>query len=102
MKSTLRQDGLIHVNSLGGRGRARCGAVAPEYGFLNLSNNGVGITCPDCQDRTGARVFCGMSCPQCFEHGWLALTPDEVERGAWTCGRCGHAAAARDFIYVTA
>ena len=102
MRSTLRQDGLVHRMGIGGRGRAQCGAEAAEYGFLNLSNNGVGITCPDCQDRTGPRVFCGVSCPQCYEHGWIALRPDEIERGDWTCGLCGHSAPMRDCIYVTA
>lgn len=48
MQETLRQDGLIHRRAMSGHGRAQCGAEAPEYGWLNLSNTGVGVTCPRC------------------------------------------------------
>lgn len=40
--------------------------------------------------------------PQCYEHGWLALRPDEIERDGWTCGRCGLMSPLRNCIYVTA
>lgn len=97
MQATLRQDGLIHRMAMSGRGRAQCGATAPEHGYINLAHNGVGITCPSCQPQQPPSIR-SITCPRCFDHGWTVLTDAEAESGTTTCKRCDHSAPAREFL----
>lgn len=98
MEATATHDGLVHRRAMSGRGRAQCGATAPERGYLNLSVHGVRVTCPSCQPDQSPRTFVTLTCPRCFAHGWLSLTTAEIERGSTTCDKCHHAALVTDFI----
>lgn len=97
MRATMKQDGLIHRQAMSGRGRAQCGATAPEHGYLNLSMHGVRVTCPRCQPQESPSIV-SLSCPRCGDHGWSALTHAEIASASTTCAACHHTAPVRDFI----